>query len=81
MDFSHSVRLAERASKSAVDSHALVYWPEEDCASIVNRAKIVEGEEKEGWECKVRIGRRTYTGVIVWIGKPTIFISALLRKR
>ena len=79
MPFSHSVRLAVKASELAVDSHAFVYWPEEGTVSVLAKRKIMEGEAKPGRECKVRVGKTIHPAVIVRTGTSTIF-HILLRK-
>ena len=74
-EFSHSVRLAVKASQTTVDSHALIYWPEEECVSITEMTRIIEGKLAEGEQCRVRVGRRVYIGIIVRLGESAIFYT------
>ena len=47
-EFSHSVCLAVKASQITVDSHSLIYWPEEECVSITEITRVIDGKLAEG---------------------------------
>lgn len=51
------------------DDHVLVYWPEEDCVSVVALSIIADSYPTTvGQVCKVRIGKKEHEGVAMEIG-------------
>ena len=51
------------------DGHALVYWPEEDCVSVVPLTNIVSPSSTAIHQfCHVRIGKKPHKGVTMEIG-------------
>ena len=49
--------------------YCLIYWPEEDCTSVVSCHDVVEPQDlKIKVPCKVKVGKEVYTGVIAEIG-------------
>ena len=49
----------------------LVYWPEEDCVSVVGGARV-SGDQQVGSMCTVTIQRKTYSGRVAAAGKSTL---------
>ena len=47
----------------------MVYWPEEGSVSVV-AAEDITGEYLVGHECKVKIGRRVFDGILAAAGRP-----------
>ena len=51
------------------DDHVLVYWPEEDCVSVVAFSSIAGSSPPTiAQVCKVRIGKKEHKGVTMEIG-------------
>ena len=51
------------------DDHALVYWPEEDCVSVVPLTSVVSPLSPVVHQfCHVRIGKKSHKGVTMEIG-------------
>ena len=51
------------------DDHVLVFWPEEDCVSVVALSSIAGScPPTVGQLCKVRIGKKEHKGVTMEIG-------------
>lgn len=46
----------------------LVYWPEEDCVSVVAGTRVT-GNQHIGTKCKVSIQNKHYTGQVAATGK------------
>ena len=49
----------------------LIYWPEENCVSIVSEKDVVS--DAQGNDCKVRVGRKWCLGKIEGSGKSIIY--------
>ena len=50
------------------DSFSLVYWPDEECVSVVSPSAIVT-EAGVGEECRVKIKGVFYTGKVAATGE------------
>ena len=55
-----------------IERFCLIYWTGENSVTSVPREKVIEGEIEVGGECKVKQGRKMYTGKIVAIGKHSV---------
>ena len=64
------VRTGSRAYLSPyTDDHVLVFWPEEDCVSVVELTDITAPcRPVVGQYCQVRFGRKEYKGVTMELG-------------
>lgn len=66
------------------DEWVLIYWPGEDAVCIVKRGSIVSPSVEElrrGDRCQVKMGRNTYPGQFVDIGKNAIDSTQDIRTR
>ena len=50
------------------ETFVLVYWPEEDCVSVVPGARV-SGDHQSGTDCSVIIRKKEYTGQVAATGK------------
>ena len=52
----------------SVEKHCLVYWPTEESVSVVTSGDLYT-DSSVGEECKIRIGRRCFVGIVSATGK------------
>lgn len=62
-----SLQATLKAMLEQADDHALVYWTEEDCVSIVALSKLAE-PPVVGKACQVCVGKKSYEGMTIKIG-------------
>ena len=63
------VRMYRSACVSpCTDDHILVFWPEEDCVSVVELTNITAPCPVVDQYCPVRFGRKEYKGVTMELG-------------
>ena len=66
------------------DEWVLIYWPGEDAVCIVKTSSVVSPsleKLRRGDECQVKMGRSTYPGQFVDIGKNGIDGGQSIRTR
>ena len=56
----------------SAERFCLIYWTGENSVTLVPREKVMEAEIEVGSECKVKQGRKVYTGKIAAIGKHSV---------
>ena len=73
-----SLWLVVKVLQEKTDDHALVYWPEEDCISVVKNSGMLDSSPPvAGASCQVRVGKKTYAGAILKIGMFVTLVHTL----
>ena len=62
-----SLRSTLKATLQQAVDHAIVYWPTEDCVSVVALSKFAK-PPVVGEACEVLVGKKSYDGTTIKIG-------------